>query len=87
MNKINVQIDFSANSSEEQGTNISQVGGVFSFIAVHRKAVSHVDLVLQVVYLGLHIVTPLISLDLLKFPKLCHDVSFSFIIKETLQCF
>ncbi|XP_058101583.1 uncharacterized protein LOC131245863 isoform X3 [Magnolia sinica] len=27
----------------------------------------------QVVYLGLHIVTPLISLDLLKYPKLCHD--------------
>ncbi|OVA13652.1 Importin-beta [Macleaya cordata] len=27
----------------------------------------------QVIYLGLHIVTPLISLDLLKYPKLCHD--------------
>ncbi|CAH9110170.1 unnamed protein product [Cuscuta epithymum] len=27
----------------------------------------------QVVYTGLHIVTPLISLDLLKYPKLCHD--------------
>lgn len=27
----------------------------------------------QVVYFGLHIVTPLISLELLKFPKLCHD--------------
>lgn len=27
----------------------------------------------QVVYFGLHIVTPLISLDLLKYPKLCHD--------------
>ncbi|KAL5998713.1 hypothetical protein ACLOJK_009658 [Asimina triloba] len=27
----------------------------------------------QVVYLGLHIVTPLISLDLLKYPKLCRD--------------
>ncbi|XP_010265025.1 PREDICTED: exportin-4 isoform X2 [Nelumbo nucifera] len=27
----------------------------------------------QVVYLGLHIVTPLISLDMLKYPKLCHD--------------
>ncbi|KAK9137879.1 hypothetical protein Sjap_008473 [Stephania japonica] len=27
----------------------------------------------QVVYLGLHIVTPLISLELLKYPKLCHD--------------
>ncbi|KAL6501830.1 hypothetical protein OROGR_026963 [Orobanche gracilis] len=26
----------------------------------------------QVVYTGLHIVTPLITLDLLKFPKLCH---------------
>jgi len=30
--------------------------------------------VFQVVYFGLHIVTPLISLDLLKYPKLCHDV-------------
>ncbi|KAH9602259.1 hypothetical protein KSS87_015420 [Heliosperma pusillum] len=28
---------------------------------------------LQVVYFGLHIITPLISFDLLKFPKLCHD--------------
>lgn len=27
----------------------------------------------QVVYMGLHIVTPLISLELLKYPKLCHD--------------
>ncbi|KAL9225514.1 hypothetical protein vseg_001428 [Gypsophila vaccaria] len=27
----------------------------------------------QVVYFGLHIITPLISLDLLKFPKLCRD--------------
>ncbi|CAN1271124.1 xpo4 [Linum perenne] len=27
----------------------------------------------EVVYLGLHIVTPLISLELLKYPKLCHD--------------
>ncbi|XP_052199976.1 uncharacterized protein LOC127806606 isoform X3 [Diospyros lotus] len=43
-------IDFSSDSIETQGTNISQV-----------------------VYLGLHIVTPLISLDLLKYPKLCYD--------------
>ncbi|GER48788.1 exportin-4 [Striga asiatica] len=27
----------------------------------------------QVVYMGLHIVSPLITLDLLKYPKLCHD--------------
>ncbi|XP_048236240.1 exportin-4 isoform X1 [Ricinus communis] len=27
----------------------------------------------EVVYFGLHIVTPLISLELLKYPKLCHD--------------
>lgn len=27
----------------------------------------------QVVFFGLHIVTPLMSLDLLKYPKLCHD--------------
>ncbi|PNY17932.1 exportin-4-like protein [Trifolium pratense] len=44
-------IDFSSDSIEAQGTNISQV----------------------VVYFGLHIVTPLISMDLLKYPKLCHD--------------
>ncbi|KAI4350108.1 hypothetical protein L6164_010625 [Bauhinia variegata] len=43
-------IDFSSDSIETQGTNISQV-----------------------VFFGLHIVTPLISLDLLKYPKLCHD--------------
>ncbi|KAK7258637.1 hypothetical protein RIF29_24218 [Crotalaria pallida] len=43
-------IDFSSDSIETQGTNISQV-----------------------VYLGLHIVTPLISMELLKYPKLCHD--------------
>ncbi|CAL0301805.1 unnamed protein product [Lupinus luteus] len=43
-------IDFSSDSIETQGTNISQV-----------------------VYFGLHIVTPLISIELLKYPKLCHD--------------
>ncbi|KAJ7978174.1 Exportin-4 [Quillaja saponaria] len=43
-------IDFSTDSLETQGINISQV-----------------------VYFGLHIITPLISLDLLKYPKLCHD--------------
>ncbi|KAJ0079404.1 hypothetical protein Patl1_23167 [Pistacia atlantica] len=43
-------VDFSSDSIEAQGTNISQV-----------------------VFFGLHIVTPLISLDLLKYPKLCHD--------------
>ena len=30
----------------------------------------------QVIYVGLDIVTPLISLDLLKYPKLSRDVSF-----------
>jgi hypothetical protein len=29
----------------------------------------------QVIYIGLDIVTPLISLDLLKYPKLSRDVS------------
>ncbi|XP_031282100.1 exportin-4 [Pistacia vera] len=43
-------VDFSSDSIEAQGTNISKV-----------------------VFFGLHIVTPLISLDLLKYPKLCHD--------------
>ncbi|XP_059436603.1 uncharacterized protein LOC132169608 [Corylus avellana] len=43
-------VDFSSDSIETQGTNISQV-----------------------VCFGLHIVTPLVSLDLLKYPKPCHD--------------
>ncbi|KAG6737412.1 hypothetical protein POTOM_058932 [Populus tomentosa] len=43
-------VDFSSDSVETPGTNISEV-----------------------VYFGLHIVTPLISLELLKYPKLCHD--------------
>lgn len=43
-------VDFSSDSIEDHGTNISQV-----------------------VYVGLHIVSPLITLDLLKYPKLCHD--------------
>ncbi|KAK6915338.1 Exportin-1, C-terminal [Dillenia turbinata] len=43
-------VDFSSDSPETPGTNISQV-----------------------VYFGLCIVIPLISLDLLKYPKLCHD--------------
>ncbi|KAM3305993.1 exportin-4 isoform X1 [Capsicum chacoense] len=34
---------------------------------------AHGTNICQVVYTGLHIVTPLISLDLLKYPKLCHD--------------
>lgn len=34
---------------------------------------THGTNICQVVYMGLHIVTPLISLDLLKYPKLCHD--------------
>ncbi|OMO96138.1 Armadillo-type [Corchorus olitorius] len=43
-------VDFSSDSVEVTGTNISQV-----------------------VFFGLHIITPLISLELLKYPKLCHD--------------
>ncbi|KAK9043523.1 hypothetical protein V6N11_071861 [Hibiscus sabdariffa] len=43
-------VDFSSDSVEAAGINISQV-----------------------VFFGLHIVTPLISLELLKYPKLCHD--------------
>lgn len=37
---------------------------------------------LQVVYFGLHIVMPLISLEMLKYPKLCRDVSFGFWLLE-----
>ncbi|KAJ8760582.1 hypothetical protein K2173_015249 [Erythroxylum novogranatense] len=43
-------VDFSSDSIEAQGTNISEV-----------------------IYFGLHIVNPHISLELLKYPKLCHD--------------
>ncbi|KAH7842043.1 hypothetical protein Vadar_000744 [Vaccinium darrowii] len=38
----------------------------------------------QVVFLGLRIVTPLISLDLLKYPKLCHNY-FSSICRRSSQ--
>ncbi|XP_016499837.1 uncharacterized protein LOC107818350 isoform X4 [Nicotiana tabacum] len=34
---------------------------------------AHGTNICQVIYMGLHIVTPLISLDLLKYPKLCLD--------------
>nr|XP_027104621.1 exportin-4-like isoform X1 [Coffea arabica] len=34
---------------------------------------SHGTSISKVVYMGLHIVTPLITLELLKYPKLCHD--------------
>ncbi|KAL3520991.1 hypothetical protein ACH5RR_019140 [Cinchona calisaya] len=34
---------------------------------------THGTSISQVVYMGLHIVTPLITLELLKYPKLCHD--------------
>ncbi|CAK9136368.1 unnamed protein product [Ilex paraguariensis] len=48
-------VDFSSDSLETHGTNISQV-----------------------VHMGLHMVNPLITLEMLKYPKLCHDVSFLF---------
>ncbi|CAK9160636.1 unnamed protein product [Ilex paraguariensis] len=43
-------VDFSSDSLETHGTNISQV-----------------------VHMGLHMVNPLITLEMLKYPKLCHD--------------
>lgn len=43
--------------------------------------------VFQVVYFGLHIVTPLISLDLLKYPKLCHDVRITIHHQRKSPCF
>lgn len=55
-------VDFSSDSIDVQGTNISQV-----------------------VFLGLHIVTPLISLELLKFPKLCHD--YFFLLSHMLEVY
>lgn len=70
--KMVFQVDFSSDSIEAQGTNISQVkfDGWFMF----KCPGWNLSLVLQVVYFGLHIITPLISLELLKYPKLCHDV-------------
>ncbi|XP_021742132.1 exportin-4-like isoform X2 [Chenopodium quinoa] len=41
----------------------------FSTDSVQSEAIS----IAQVVFVGLHIITPLISIDLLKYPKLCHD--------------
>lgn len=41
----------------------------FSTSSVESEGVS----ISQVVFVGLHIITPLISIDLLKYPKLCHD--------------
>lgn len=38
-------------------------------------------LLVQVVYFGLHIVTPLLSLDLLKYPKFCYDVRSSILLE------
>lgn len=71
-------MDFSSDSIEAHGTSISQVrfmGYIFDLILV--IVFQHLE-ILQVVYTGLHIVNPLITLDMLKYPKLCHDVSFSF---------
>ncbi|XP_022746625.1 exportin-4-like isoform X2 [Durio zibethinus] len=39
----------------------------------------------QVVFFGLHIVTPLISLELLKYPKLCHD--YFFLLSHILEVY
>lgn len=55
-------VDFSSDSIDAQGTNISQV-----------------------VFLGLHIVTPLITLELLKYPKLCHD--YFYLLSHMLEVY
>lgn len=55
-------VDFSSESIETQGTNISQV-----------------------VFFGLHIITPLITTDLLKYPKLCHD--YFFLLSHMLEVY
>lgn len=70
-----LQVDFSSDSVETQGTNISQVN--ITKVTMGRKFLRVISdaLFLQVVFYGLHIVSPLISLELLKYPKLCHDVS------------
>jgi hypothetical protein len=39
----------------------------------------------QVVFFGLHIVSPLISLELLKYPKLCHD--YFFLLSHMLEVY
>lgn len=70
-----LQVDFSSDSTETQGTNISQVA--LHLILVTKLETVSDTLLLQVVYFGLHIVTPLLSLDLLKYPKFCYDVRYS----------
>lgn len=81
--KMFAQVDFASEPLEAHGINISQVCSCKIFIKATDFRISfvvHVSLIVpttfffQVVYMGLHIVTPLITVDLLKFPKLCHGV-------------
>jgi hypothetical protein len=64
-------VDFSSDSIETQSTNISQVNQV-NYDEFYKNGLCNF-FNLQVVYFGLHIITPLITLELLKYPKLCFD--------------
>ncbi|KAM7250286.1 hypothetical protein ACFE04_022169 [Oxalis oulophora] len=66
-------VDLSSDSSEELSANISQVNHPYLNIVFEALSIVSDASVLQVVYFGLLIVTPLISLELLKYPKLCRD--------------
>ncbi|RZS00251.1 hypothetical protein BHM03_00029916, partial [Ensete ventricosum] len=63
-------VDFSSVSNEAESTDIAEVS-LMKFLSSTLLNVLLVSL--QVIYVGLHIVTPLISLELLKYPKLSCD--------------
>lgn len=67
-----VQVDFSSFSDEAESTDIAEVS-LMKFLSL--TLLNLLPISLQVIYVGLHIVTPLISLELLKYPKLSCDVS------------
>ncbi|RWW17879.1 hypothetical protein GW17_00018171, partial [Ensete ventricosum] len=63
-------VDFSSVSNEAESTDIAEVS-LMKFLSSTLLNLLLVSL--QVIYVGLHIVTPLISLELLKYPKLSCD--------------
>ncbi|KAH9658938.1 exportin-4 protein [Citrus sinensis] len=66
--ETNIVIDFCTRLLQLYSShNIGKVD--FSSDSIEAQAIN----ISQVVFFGLHIVTPLMSGDLLKYPKLCHD--------------
>ncbi|KAK3043139.1 hypothetical protein RJ639_000028, partial [Escallonia herrerae] len=54
-------------------------------IEAHGTNISQACTSCAVVYLGLHIVSPLITLDMLKYPKLCHD--YFYLLSHMLEVY